>query len=302
MAVSVIIPCYNGGRFLRDAIESALRQTRPPEQVIVVDDGSTDDSASIAASVAGVQLYRQLNRGVSSARNRGLEVATGELVVFLDSDDRLLPHALEIGVRELEAHPECGFVYGFSRTIFANRPPLEAKRRFVDDAGYKRTLEGDSLVPPGSAMFRRATVAAVGGFRAGMALAEDYDLYLRIGRESAIHCHNQTVVEYRMHDGNAISASASRSLRAILRVLEEQRPFVRGKPELERALELGRVHWGHVFGSGVAFEAVEQLRRGQLQAAAGTLALALRWHARGIVEVAQHYARRLSGAARPSER
>ncbi len=302
VTVSVIIPCYHGSRFLREGIESALHQTRAPEQVIVVDDGSTDDSAGIAAGIPGVQLIRQSNRGVSLARNRGLAEATGEFVVFHDADDRLLPSAIEIGIRALQARPECGFVYGFSRTIFEDRAPVDSPRSQVTDASYLRTLEGDTLVPPGCAMFRRTAVESVGGFRDGMFPTEDYDLYLRISRENPIHCHNQTVVEYRMHGGNATNMSSSRALRAALRVLEDQRAFVRGRPELERALELGRAHWGRVFGAGVAFEAIEQLRSGQLRSAIGTLALALRWHARGFVTVARHFARRPSSGARPSER
>ncbi len=303
MSVSVIIPCYNGGRFLREALESAQRQTCPPAQVIVVDDGSTDDSVDVALSVPGVRLIRQANRGASLARNRGIEEATGEFLIFTDQDDRLLPDAIEIGLHALREHPTSGFTYGFHRPIDqAGRAAPDPPRRLVTDASYLRTLEGDTLVPPGCAMFRRTLVDAVGGFHDGTFPTEDYDFYLRVSREAPIHCHNRVVIEYRQHDANASAASPSRGLRSAHRTLETQRGFVRGKPELERALEHGKRHWGHVFGPGVAFEGVEQLRHGRLATGLGTLALALRWHPRGLAEVAQHYARRAAGQTRATRR
>ena len=292
MRISVVIPCYNGARFLRESLESVRAQTRPPEQVIVVDDGSTDDSAEIAARTRGVELIRQANLGACLARNAGLARATGELLVFHDADDRLLPHALEIGAAALEARPECAFVFGFNRKILADgRAPEEPARAPLGDASYLHTLEGETLVPPGAAMFRRARVAAAGGFRDGTFPTEDYDLYLRVSREAEIHCHNQVVVEYRAHGGNATSAGSSRTLRSVLRVLEDQRDFVRGRPELEQALERGRRHWGRVFGPRIAFEVVERIRRGQVVEALDTLALALRGHPRGLLAVALHCAR-----------
>lgn len=303
MSVSVIIPCYNGGRFLREALESALRQTRPPAQVIVVDDGSSDDSVAVAQSVPGVRLIRQQNRGASLARNRGIEEATGEFLIFTDQDDRLLPDAIEIGLDALREHPTSGFTYGFHRPIhFDGRAAPEPPRRLVTDASYLRTLEGDTLVPPGCAMFRRSVVEAVGGFRDGTFPTEDYDFYLRVSREAPIHCHNRVVIEYRQHDANASAASPSRGLRSAHRTLEAQREFVRGRPELERALEHGKRHWGHIFGPAIAFEAVEQLRKGRIATAVDSFALALRWHPRGLVDVAGHYARRVTGTATAKRR
>jgi glycosyltransferase involved in cell wall biosynthesis len=94
-AISVVIPCYNGARFLRDTLESVLVQTLPPREVLVVDDGSTDDSAAIAKSYGPpVRVIRQPNQGESVARNRGLEEAKGDWVAFLDADDLWLPEKL----------------------------------------------------------------------------------------------------------------------------------------------------------------------------------------------------------------
>src|SRR6266516_314678 len=103
--VSVVIPCYNQGRFLREAIESVRRQTYPQVEIVVVDDGSTDDTAAVAASV-GVRCIRQENRGLSGARNRGLTESTGDYLVFLDADDRLLGHGVEANMAAFDAQPE----------------------------------------------------------------------------------------------------------------------------------------------------------------------------------------------------
>src|SRR5215210_7397761 len=112
--VSVVIPCYNQAHFLDEAIESVLSQSYTNFEVIVVDDGSTDTTSEVASghADAGVRLFRQENRGLAGARNRGLAESKGEYVVFLDSDDRLLGEALAVGVRELKSHPGCAFVAG----------------------------------------------------------------------------------------------------------------------------------------------------------------------------------------------
>lgn len=102
-SVSVIVPCHNGAEFLADAIASILAQTHPALEVLVIDDGSTDDTAAIAAQYAApIRYIHQVCQGVSVARNTGIQASRGNYLVFLDHDDRLLPHALAIGVDCLE--------------------------------------------------------------------------------------------------------------------------------------------------------------------------------------------------------
>src|SRR5262245_10694873 len=97
--VSVVIPCYNHAEFLGEAIESVKAQTCAGSDVVVVDDGSTDRSAEVARRYSGVRFLTQRNQGAGAARNTGLQHVRGEFVVFLDADDRLLPHAFEAGLR-----------------------------------------------------------------------------------------------------------------------------------------------------------------------------------------------------------
>src|SRR5918997_500688 len=105
--VSVVIPCYNQAHFLGEAIESVLSQTYPHFEVVVVDDGSTDNTQEVAARYPGVRYIRQENQGLAGARNAGIRRSNGSFLVFLDADDRLLPRALEAGLKALKEHPEC---------------------------------------------------------------------------------------------------------------------------------------------------------------------------------------------------
>jgi glycosyltransferase involved in cell wall biosynthesis len=138
--VSIIIPCYNQARFLGEAIESALQQIYPHFEVIVVDDGSKDHTSKVAAGYPEVVTISQANQGVSAARNTGVRASSGSYLVFLDSDDRLLPHALGIGMHHLLEHDECAFVFGRHREIAADgsvRPTSQAK---VAEKDYYRRL------------------------------------------------------------------------------------------------------------------------------------------------------------------
>src|SRR5687767_14566662 len=105
--VSVVIPTYNYGRYVGDAIDSALAQTRPPDEVVVVDDGSTDDTPDrLAAYGDRIRVVRQTNQGLSAARNAGIRAAHGDWVAFLDSDDAFHPRKLELQLGALARRPE----------------------------------------------------------------------------------------------------------------------------------------------------------------------------------------------------
>ena len=126
--VSVIVPCYEQAPYLEEAIESVLAQTYAQVEVVVVDDGSPDNAARVAARFPGVRLVRQPNQGLAGARNTGIRESEGELLVFLDADDRLLPRALEAGVAELRNHPEAAFAFGRYRRIGRRRDPARRRR------------------------------------------------------------------------------------------------------------------------------------------------------------------------------
>src|SRR5918995_2122102 len=129
--VTVVIPCYNQAHFLSEAIESVLAQDHPHIEVVVVDDGSTDNTAKVAARCPQVHLIRQHNQGLSAARNAGLESSHRDYIVFLDADDRLLPGAVGAGLEVLRAHPECAFAFGHYRYVTNDGVALPVPQQFL---------------------------------------------------------------------------------------------------------------------------------------------------------------------------
>jgi cellulose synthase/poly-beta-1,6-N-acetylglucosamine synthase-like glycosyltransferase len=127
--VSVVINTFNDAEFLPDALDSVLAQTDPPDEIIVVDDGSSKDPGPlVAARYPGVRFLRQENQGLAAARNTGLNAARSEMIVFLDADDKLLPAALESGLDCFAQAPACGFVFGGHRRIDKEGEPIGPDR------------------------------------------------------------------------------------------------------------------------------------------------------------------------------
>lgn len=291
--VCVIIPVYNGAKYLAEAIESVLAQTYTDRSILVIDDGSKDDSAEIAASLPGVRVIRQANAGVSAARNRALRETQSEYVVLLDSDDRLLPRALEIGVSLLDERPDHGFVYGFHEPIDAAGQKRERSYTPVDDASLSTLLAGESLVPPASAVFRRAALDGVGGFDTRLKIAEDHELYLRIALAFPIYCHNQVVVQYRSHGENVSTQSATLTLGGVLAAMKMRLPEIRGDADREAAYAAGRKHWISLFGPGLSYDFVKNVKTGKLGLAAKSLAMLVTLYPQGILSYAKdHLGRR----------
>lgn len=239
-SVSVVLPCYRQAHFLGEALESVLAQEHPACQVIVVDDGSPDNVEAVIRQYPGVIYLRQENAGLASARNRGLAECSGEFVVFLDADDRLLPNALTEGARALSERPRCGFVWGFNRPIDAVGRVIPADPRiFSGGARYVDLLHENVVGPPLAVMFRRSVLDAVGGFCPDIKFSEDYEVYLRITRDYESYCHECLISEYRLHGAN-MSSDLGGMLSGVLATLEKQKPLAQGDPELRRALRRGR--------------------------------------------------------------
>lgn len=228
---SVIIPCFNQGHFLAEAIESVLAQAMPAGEVIVIDDGSADNSYEVAGRYPSVRRQRQRNRGVAAARNHGLAVSGGEYVAFLDADDRLLPNALEVGVAALASRPNVAFAAGMSRDIDGAGAVVEHERQpLVNQDHYLRLLQDCFIWSGSSIVYRRSAVCALDGFDETLVAADDYDLYLRIARRFPVYCHDAVVTEYRRHGTNTTRDSAI-VLTSQLEVLRRQRALLRDRRE-----------------------------------------------------------------------
>jgi glycosyltransferase involved in cell wall biosynthesis len=189
--VSIVIPVFDGERFVGDAIRAALAQDHPAVEVIVVDDGSTDGTPDVIAQFPTVRHVRQDNRGPSAARNAGIEVATGAFVTFCDSDDRFRPSKVSAQLGYLTAHPEVGCVLVGHETFL--EPGVERPAWAQDDSG----------VQPQSAMVRRGVIDEVGAFDPAFTFAEGMEWLSRMrSRGVGIAVLDKVLVDRRIHDAN----------------------------------------------------------------------------------------------------
>jgi glycosyltransferase involved in cell wall biosynthesis len=197
--VSIVIPCFEQKRFLAQAIASAEAQRTPAREIIVVDDGSTEDLSDVTSTFPAVQLIRQANRGLAGARNSGLKAAKGEKIIFLDADDRLLSCAVEAGLDCFAKNPEAAFVYGAFRSVRGN----SRERVFSAVSTHRDLIRCNWIGMIATVMFDREKVLEVGGFDESLGMVEDWDLYLRLSRQFPFASHRKTVADYVKHGGNA---------------------------------------------------------------------------------------------------
>ena len=227
--VSVIIPTYNRAPYLAAAIRSARQQSVEGVEIIVVDDGSTDGTQDMIRSLdAGVTYVRVEHRGQPAAtRNRGLDVAKGELIALLDSDDLFLPEKLAIQCAALEQHRDVALVY--SNGYYFKDDPGEPISRLLDGLpspsgdGFADLLRGSFLLPVVT-LIRRSCIDAVGAFDEAISLrgVEDYDMWLRLAARFPLLHVPGDVAAIRRHAGN-LSRNAATVRLGALRVLDKMR-------------------------------------------------------------------------------
>jgi glycosyltransferase involved in cell wall biosynthesis len=177
--VSVVVPAYNAEAFLGEALDSILRQEYEPLEIIVVDDGSQDATAGVVAAFGDrVRYFYQENRGAPAARNRGLDLARGSLVAFLDADDWWSDRKLELQFKHLRADPSLGIVLGHTQEVRYSET-VDGIERFVP------LRPAQPMLSMGSALIRKAVFARVGLFDETLLFCDDIDWFLR-ARENAI--------------------------------------------------------------------------------------------------------------------
>lgn len=207
--VSVIIPTYNRAWILREAIESVLAQDFKDFELIVVDDGSTDDTGKILDDYKGdLVVIRQSNTGVSAARNRGIDAAAGRLLAFLDSDDLWLPRKLSTQVAFFESNPSA--VINQTEEIWIrNGVRVNPKIRHHKFSGmiFERSL-ALCLVSPSAVMVKRSLFDEVGRFDEALPACEDYDLWLRISWRYPVHLIETPLIIKRGGHADQLSKAA----------------------------------------------------------------------------------------------
>jgi hypothetical protein len=238
--VAVVVNTYNQAHFLEEALASCLGQTVAASEILVVDDGSSDDPQQVVGRFPGVRFVQQANAGLSASRNTGLRNVASEFVIFLDADDRLRPIAIEAGLECIEANPEAWMVYGAYRVIDASGEPASPIRHVPTAADARDGLmrRGNTIAMHATVMYRRDRLAELGGFDETLRACEDYNLYLHLAAAGQIAGHDRFVAEYRRHSAN-MSNNRPMMLETVTRVLDRQAALT-PTPGVRRAVAAGK--------------------------------------------------------------
>ena len=241
-ATSIIITCYNHGRYLGEAIESAIKQTWPPLEIIVVDDGSIDNTSEVVKQYPNVIGIRQENQGVCAARNTGLRACHGKYVLFLDADDLLLPGALEASVGAMNAHPDWAFVSGDFRNC-DEKGNILGTFGFTEVTGdhYLALLRRNYVAMHATVLYRRSVFDQVGGFDTRLRTAEDHEVFLRIARQFPVGQAHGLMALYRHHTTNT-SRDAKQMLLGAIEVIGRERAYFGTDPHRWAAYRAGMQH------------------------------------------------------------
>ncbi|MCJ8502417.1 glycosyltransferase family 2 protein [Desulfatitalea alkaliphila] len=270
--ISVVIPTFNRAGIVTRAINSVLSQTRPPLEVIVVDDGSTDGTAALLERYAGrIRVIRQPNRGVSAARNRGVAAAAGEWIALLDSDDAWQQEKLARQVDHLQRHPET-VICQTEEIWIRNGVRVNPKQRHRKLAGmiFEQCLPL-CLISPSAVMLRRDLLTAAGGFDESLPACEDYDLWLRLTWQHPVHLIDEPlVIKYGGHADqlSRLPELDKYRIRAIVKILR------RGclNPAQQQAAQAMLDEKCRIYAAGCR-------KRGRNEEAQAYLSLITRWQA-----------------------
>jgi glycosyltransferase involved in cell wall biosynthesis len=269
MKVAVVIPVYRA-TYLADALASVFGQTRPPDEVIVVDDGSPDRrelTTAIAPYAPRVRLLAQANAGAGAARNKAIAATSAELVALLDADDRWMPRFLERQVAAISAAPGIDLVY--SDGLFIGQSALSG-RTFTsacpssEQVTFEQLLSQRSTVLLSAVVARRAAILAVGGFDESLRRGQDFDLWLRMARHGAVMRWSRDVLALRRVHADNLSGDTITELERPLKVFEKTMTTMRLTPR-ESAIAATRTR---MLKAALARErGKDMLRRGDIDAA-----------------------------------
>lgn len=236
--VSIVLPLYNGRAYVTETLASIAAQTEQNAELIVIDDGSTDDSAALVREfchasaspvLQHVVIERQENQGVAAARNAGIARARGTWIAFIDQDDLWLPHKLATQLAALQATPEAQWHYSaFVRFYEDGREVARATGSADRVETWRRLLSGDLFIPPSTALVARAACEAIGGFDAALAPTDDWDFFLKLVARYVPCYSNECLVRFRAHARSAGKRQRGRIFELQRDVLARHAPVAAG--------------------------------------------------------------------------
>jgi len=230
MTVTAIIPTYNRAQLIREALDSVFAQSRQVDEIIVVDDGSTDNTPEVLRPYGDrIRYIEQRNSGPGAARNRGLKEAKGDYIAFLDSDDIWVKDKTKIQMDFFNRHPHLDFVFGdmanFTPTKDNDMPEIKNSEVHNYFTAHSSNLERifdcliiESVIPTPTVVFKRSCVSRIGFFDEKLKIAEDLDYWLRAARTCRFGFINAVLAKRRRHDGNLIKDWAL-MMEALIQVL-----------------------------------------------------------------------------------
>lgn len=285
--VSVVMPCYNAAAHVEEAVASVMAQTLPDVELILVDDGSTDSSPAIVERLAGdhpgrIRVEVQANAGPYAARNRGLAMARGDFVAFLDADDWWAPDCLEKLHRALADDPAAALAYCGWQNVGLPGPrgePYVPPDYELEDKAA-RFLRAAAPWPIHAALVRRSVIDEVGGFDLDLPTCMDYDLWLRIAVARPIRHVPEVLAYYRHHTGGQITSTQWRQARNSWLV---KRKFVRQHPR--EVAHLSPVQLRDLIDGGLLRRGYDNFWRRDLESAQRIFRLSLvrgGWRARDL--------------------
>jgi glycosyltransferase involved in cell wall biosynthesis len=238
--VSVVIPCYNHSHYLPTAIESVLQQSHKEVEIVVVDDGSTDQTREVAQRYQQVKYVYQQNSGLSASRNTGIKHSSGQYLVFLDADDWLYPTALETNLRYLQQNPQLAFVSGAYDMVYVDENLTKEEKGEIPSGHYFHLLRRNYIGMIAAVLFQRWILEEF-QYDTTLRACEDYDLYFRITRKYPVLHHTEKIAAYRIHTFN-MSSNIPLMLNTILAVRKRQEKELKTAAE-KKAYKEGQNIW-----------------------------------------------------------
>lgn len=223
--VTVLMTVFNGEKYLEEAVGSILGQTFENFELLVVNDGSTDNTASILQNLkskdARIRVLDQENRGIVSSANRGIEEAKGKYIARMDSDDWSFGDRLRCQVDFLNRHPDIVMVAGAFEVMNSNGEARFIKRVLLDPVDLERSLWIRNPIGHGSVMYRTEAVRSIQGYQ-GEGQSEDYEIYTRLAEIGDIAGLSQLVYKYRVHSGSVTSLEHDKQIKMLAGYIERQ--------------------------------------------------------------------------------